>query len=308
MRATAGVNRLEGAGQAEAPRGMLHHHYKVDENGMITWANLVIATGQNNHAMNQGVLQAAKHYIHDGKFTRGHSESRGSRGSYLRSLPELLDARVRADAAGGGTALERGPGGRSHGSRLTHQEPCAPASPPRAFRETVGGPVYTLPMPPNRVGCLILACGNTLRSDDGFGPHLAEWALERFRLEPSVRVVSRPQWTPELAEDIAHAEAVLFIDSSAESAPGVIQLVSVAPAESRAGIASHHLSAAQLLSLCCELYASVPERALLLTVGMGSTELGSTFSSAVLAALPEVQSLIEKTALRLLQEDCAEPL
>lgn len=71
VRATAGVNRLEGAGQAEAPRGTLHHHYKVDENGKMTWANLVIATGQNNKAMNQGVLQAAKHYVRDGKFTEG---------------------------------------------------------------------------------------------------------------------------------------------------------------------------------------------------------------------------------------------
>jgi NAD-reducing hydrogenase large subunit len=71
VRATAGVNRLEGAGQAEAPRGTLMHHYKVDENGKIVWANLVIATGQNNNAMNKGVLQAAKHYIKDGKFTQG---------------------------------------------------------------------------------------------------------------------------------------------------------------------------------------------------------------------------------------------
>jgi NAD-reducing hydrogenase large subunit len=71
VRATAGVNRLEGMGQAEAPRGTLHHHYKVDEDGKITWANLVIATGQNNNAMNEGVLQAAKHYIKDGKFTEG---------------------------------------------------------------------------------------------------------------------------------------------------------------------------------------------------------------------------------------------
>jgi NAD-reducing hydrogenase large subunit len=71
VRATAGVNRLEGAGQAEAPRGVLHHHYKVDENGKIAWANLVIATGQNNKAMNLGVLQAAKHYVNDGKFTEG---------------------------------------------------------------------------------------------------------------------------------------------------------------------------------------------------------------------------------------------
>jgi NAD-reducing hydrogenase large subunit len=71
VRAIAGVNVLEGAGQAEAPRGTLHHHYKVDENGLITWANLVIATGQNNNAMNKGVLQAAKEYIHDGEFTEG---------------------------------------------------------------------------------------------------------------------------------------------------------------------------------------------------------------------------------------------
>ncbi len=71
VRAVAGVNRLEGAGQAEAPRGTLNHHYKVDENGLITWANLVIATGQNNNAMNKGVLQAAKHYVKDGRFTEG---------------------------------------------------------------------------------------------------------------------------------------------------------------------------------------------------------------------------------------------
>ena len=71
VRASAGVNRLKGAGQAEAPRGTLMHHYKVDENGLITWANLVIATGQNNNAMNMGVLQAAKHYVKDSKFTEG---------------------------------------------------------------------------------------------------------------------------------------------------------------------------------------------------------------------------------------------
>jgi NAD-reducing hydrogenase large subunit len=71
VRATAGVNRLEGAGLAEAPRGTLMHNYKVNENGLITWANLVIATGQNNNAMNLGVLQAARAYVKDGKFTAG---------------------------------------------------------------------------------------------------------------------------------------------------------------------------------------------------------------------------------------------
>ena len=71
VRATAGVNRLEGAGQIEAPRGTLNHHYKVDENGKITWASLVVATGHNNNAMNRGVLQAARRYVKDGKFSAG---------------------------------------------------------------------------------------------------------------------------------------------------------------------------------------------------------------------------------------------
>ena len=71
VRATAGVNRQEGSGIAEAPRGTLMHHYKVDDKGQMLWANLVIATGQNNNAMNKGVLQAAREYVNDGKFTAG---------------------------------------------------------------------------------------------------------------------------------------------------------------------------------------------------------------------------------------------
>jgi NAD-reducing hydrogenase large subunit len=71
VRATAGVNRLEGSGVAEAPRGTLMHHYKVDENGQMLWANLVIATGQNNNAMNRGILQAAQRYVKGDKLVNG---------------------------------------------------------------------------------------------------------------------------------------------------------------------------------------------------------------------------------------------
>ena len=71
VRATAGVNSLEGAGFSEAPRGTLMHHYKVDANGLMTWANLVIATGQNNHAMNRGLLQVAKAYVRGNQLEQG---------------------------------------------------------------------------------------------------------------------------------------------------------------------------------------------------------------------------------------------
>jgi NAD-reducing hydrogenase large subunit len=63
VRARAEPNNNEGIGLAEAPRGMLIHHYKVDEHGLVTWANLTIATGFNNLAINKGVLQVARSVI-----------------------------------------------------------------------------------------------------------------------------------------------------------------------------------------------------------------------------------------------------
>jgi NAD-reducing hydrogenase large subunit len=63
LRAHAGINRLEGVGVSEAPRGILFHHYHVDEHGLLTRVNLVIATGQNGLAMNRTVAQIARHYI-----------------------------------------------------------------------------------------------------------------------------------------------------------------------------------------------------------------------------------------------------
>lgn len=71
VRAHARVNNFEGVGVAEAPRGTLMHHYKVDRDGLITWANLIIATGHNNAAMNRGVLQVARHFVHGNKISEG---------------------------------------------------------------------------------------------------------------------------------------------------------------------------------------------------------------------------------------------
>src|SRR5262249_29262660 len=62
-RAHASINRQEAVGISEAPRGTLFHHYRVDENGLLTHVNLVIATGQNALAMNRTVTQIAQHYI-----------------------------------------------------------------------------------------------------------------------------------------------------------------------------------------------------------------------------------------------------
>jgi NAD-reducing hydrogenase large subunit len=71
VRAFARVNNLEGVGVTEAPRGTLIHHYRCDADGLITWANLIIATGHNNAAMNRGVLQVARHFVQGNKLTEG---------------------------------------------------------------------------------------------------------------------------------------------------------------------------------------------------------------------------------------------
>jgi NAD-reducing hydrogenase large subunit len=64
--ADAGINSLRGVGASEAPRGTLFHDYTVDRNGLLQKVNLIVATGQNNLAMNQTVAQIARHYIKGG--------------------------------------------------------------------------------------------------------------------------------------------------------------------------------------------------------------------------------------------------
>ena len=148
--------------------------------------------------------------------------------------------------------------------------------------------------------CLVLACGNTLRSDDGVGSKLAAWAEERFRQDPDVRVISRQQWTPDLAADIAAADSVLFVDASAKSPPGRVHLIPVSSRVDTSAPASHHLTPNQLLGLTRTLYSSIKSHAMLLTVGIGSTELCETFSAPVEAALPRARGILEKAVLRFL--------
>jgi NAD-reducing hydrogenase large subunit len=69
VRSVAGINRHEGIGVSEAPRGTLMHHYRVDDDGLVEWVNLVIATGHNNMAMNRAVLQVARHHVKGEKIT-----------------------------------------------------------------------------------------------------------------------------------------------------------------------------------------------------------------------------------------------
>ncbi len=71
IRSQGGVNNLYGVGVSEAPRGTLFHEYEVDEDGILKYVNLIIATGQNNMAMNKTVKQIAQAYVNGAGLTEG---------------------------------------------------------------------------------------------------------------------------------------------------------------------------------------------------------------------------------------------
>lgn len=66
-----GERRPEGVGVIEAPRGTLFHHYQVDENDLVTRANLIVSTTHNNQAMNESIRQVAAEYLDGQTITEG---------------------------------------------------------------------------------------------------------------------------------------------------------------------------------------------------------------------------------------------
>ena len=66
-----GNRRGEAVGVLEAPRGTLFHHYRVDENDLVTMANLIVSTTSNNTPMNRAVESIARKYLDGNEITEG---------------------------------------------------------------------------------------------------------------------------------------------------------------------------------------------------------------------------------------------
>jgi F420-non-reducing hydrogenase large subunit len=71
IRASVTPRAARGVGVVEAPRGSLIHDYTTDEDGILTDVNLLVATCQNNSAINLSVKQAAQVLIKDGQYDQG---------------------------------------------------------------------------------------------------------------------------------------------------------------------------------------------------------------------------------------------
>ncbi len=103
VRAHAQANFPEGVGVVEAPRGTLFHHYRVSEHGLVTWVNLIVATGNNNLAMNRGLLQVARHFIHGPQLTDAASNRLQA---VIRAFDPCLSCSTHALRPGGAPLIE----------------------------------------------------------------------------------------------------------------------------------------------------------------------------------------------------------
>lgn len=104
-------------------------------------------------------------------------------------------------------------------------------------------------------GILIIGYGNTLRSDDGVGPRVAE-AVEKLQL-PNVRTLICQQLSPEHAEPISRAQTVIFVDAAVD-APQEIQFRALVPGET-SQLMAHAADPRTMLALARDVFGHAPK-------------------------------------------------
>ena len=139
---------------------------------------------------------------------------------------------------------------------------------------------------------LLIGYGNELRGDDAAGPRVAaavkEWML------PYVRSLSVHQLTPELAEPISQARAVIFVDAALAADDSQTTTVALQPCR-EVQFQAHSSDPRALLAFARILYGSTPP-AWLVKIPAVSFELGQALSAAasngVDRALAELRTLL----------------
>ncbi len=141
---------------------------------------------------------------------------------------------------------------------------------------------------------LVIGYGNSLCGDDGIGPYVVEQLVDaEAGKDRDVQLLAVHQLTPELAEPVSRADAVIFIDAACGAVPGKISSYKFAPSAKipetiiMPGALTHHLDVKLLLSYVHYLYYQRPVT-YLYTVAGENFGLGDPFSPTVERALPSL--------------------
>src|ERR1700760_3046932 len=103
---------------------------------------------------------------------------------------------------------------------------------------------------------LVVGYGNPLRADDGLGCHVAREIAHHLSNDPRVEVVPCHQLAPEIAEKIAKADFVIFIDATTEGEPGTIAETTVLPDAAFGGELGNVSTPSTLLAAARALHGS----------------------------------------------------
>lgn len=136
---------------------------------------------------------------------------------------------------------------------------------------------------------LLLACGNSLREDDGVGLRIAE-AVEHLFPASRLRIIAAQQFTPEMAADLASTDLAIFVDACVGDDPGAIRIAPVpAIADSPE---THRLDPPALLARAGSLCGHRPAHAFALTVGAGRLGYGTEITGPVRQSIPRACRLV----------------
>lgn len=136
---------------------------------------------------------------------------------------------------------------------------------------------------------VLLACGNSLREDDGVGLRIAE-AVEQLVPSSRLRIVAAQQFTPEMAADLAATDLAIFVDACAADDPGAIRVSLVVA--SAGSPETHRLDPPALLAMASSLCGHMPARAFALTVGAARFGYGTEIAGPVRQAIPRACRLV----------------
>jgi hydrogenase maturation protease len=151
---------------------------------------------------------------------------------------------------------------------------------------------------------VIIACGNTLRSDDGIAWRAAEALEKKFPAE-QVEILRVHQLAPEIAECISRSRRVIFLDAatSDQGKPGEIRMEH-APrntATSSSGFC-HAFSPRQALALAEQLYGGAPDAYFVSMIGENFSH-GESLSGSVASSMPKFIAGAERLIEECLREE-----
>ncbi|ABF40557.1 Peptidase M52, hydrogen uptake protein [Candidatus Koribacter versatilis Ellin345] len=141
---------------------------------------------------------------------------------------------------------------------------------------------------------LVVGYGNPLRADDGLGCHVARQIGHHLRGDERVEVVPCHQLAPEIAEQIAKAEFVIFVDASTQGEPGTITQSTVPADKEFAGKLADPTTPGMLLAAAQTMHGACPSAVMFAMTGW-CFEFGEQMSSIVSERFAALVQMIEKT-------------